>query len=173
MSKWIVLALSLWLCAFQSLSHAEGRFIARVGPSGEFLELEDQTNGQAITEYIPVHQASGVRYFSAGVGLEERQAAYPPFALKLVFAAGGRPYVTGVEVTIKPVETEMTISIPREQVDGPWLFIDLASGTYDISATYRGNKQALKRIKVVGGKQQTVLLRWEQDTGPTTKVPRQ
>jgi hypothetical protein len=51
------------------------------------------------------------------------------------------------------------------------LFVDLPSGTYDISATYGEHKQALKGIKIVGGKQKTVYLRWAHDTGPTVKVP--
>jgi hypothetical protein len=105
--------------------------------------------------------------------LEEREATYPPFSLKLVFTAGGKPYLTGVDVTIQPAEgaPAVTIPIPREQVEGPWLFVDLPSGTYDISATYGEHKQALKGIKIVGGKQKTVYLRWAEDTGLTVKVP--
>ena len=38
--------------------------------------------------------------------MEERQAEYPPFSLKLVFTAGGKPYLAGVDVTIKPAKGE-------------------------------------------------------------------
>ena len=170
MYKWIVLALALWFCAGEGLTHAEGGLTARVGQSGEFLELE-QSNGQVIKDYLPLYRAGGVRYFSVGVGLEERQAQYPPFSLKLVFTAGGKPYVSGVDVTIQPAKGAAAITISREQVEGPWLFVDLPPGTYDITATYGEHKQTLKGIKVVGGKQKTVYLRWTEDTGPTVKVP--
>ena len=170
MYKWVVLALALWCSAGEGLLHAEGGFIARVGQSGEFLELE-QSNGQVIKDYLPLYRAGGVRYFSVGVGLEERQAQYPPFSLKLVFTAGGKPYLAGVDVTIQPAKGAAAITIPREQVEGPWLFVDLPPGTYDISAAYGEHKQALEGIKVVGGKQKIVHLRWAEDAGPTVKVP--
>ena len=171
MYKRLVLALVVWCSASQGLIYAQGSFIARVGPSGEFLELEHQSTGQMVKDYLPLYRVGGVRYFSAGVGLEERQAEYPPFSLKLVFTAGGKPYLAGVDVTIQAAEGAAAITIPREQVEGPWLFVDLPSGTYDISATYGEHKQALKGIKVVGGKQKTVHLRWAEDTGPTVKMP--
>ncbi|HEV2173183.1 MAG TPA: carboxypeptidase-like regulatory domain-containing protein [Nitrospira sp.] len=170
MYKWVGLALALWFSAEEGLLHAEGGLIARVGQSGEFLELE-QSNGQVIKDYLPLYRAGGVRYFSVGVGLEERQAQYPPFSLKLVFTAGGKPYLAGVDVTIQPAKGAAAITISREQVEGPWLFVDLPPGTYDISATYGQHKQALEGIKVVGGKQKTVHLRWAEDTGPTVKAP--
>lgn len=170
MYKWIVLALALWFCVGDGLIQAEGGLIARVGQSGEFLELE-QSNGQVIKDYLPLYRAGGVRYFSVGVGLEERQAQYPPFSLKLVFTAGGKPYLAGVDVTIQPAKGAAAITISRDQVEGPWLFVDLPSGTYDVTAAYGEHKQVLKGIKVVEGKQKTVHLRWAEDTGPTVKVP--
>src|SRR5262245_2335227 len=171
MHKHFILALTLWCSAGHALTYAEGGFIARVGASGEFLEMEDQHTGQIVTDYLPVHRAGEVRYFSAGVGVEERQAEYPLFSLKLVFTAGGKPYLTGVDVTIQPVNGGADIIISREQIEGPWLFIDLPSGTYDVSAAYGEHKQALKGIKIVSGKQKTVHLRWVVDAGPMVKVP--
>ena len=97
MHNHFILALTLWLSASHALTYAEGGFIARVGASGEFLEMEDQHTGQIVKDYLPVNRAGEVRYFSAGVGVEERRAEYPPFALKLVFTAGGKPYLTGVD----------------------------------------------------------------------------
>ena len=45
----------------------------------------------------PLYHSGTIRYFSTGIGQVEREAAYPPFALKLVFTAGGKSFVTGVE----------------------------------------------------------------------------
>jgi hypothetical protein len=170
MNTRFVLALALWLCVGEGFSHAEGSIVARVGQSGDFLDLE-QSDGAMVRDYLPLYRAGGIRYFSCGVGVEERQAEYPPFSLKLVFTAGGKPYLAGVDVTIQPAKGEAAIIISRERVEGPWLFVDLPSGTYDVSAAHGQHKQALKGVKVVGGKQKTVHLRWADDTGVTVKVP--
>jgi hypothetical protein len=152
-----------------SLVLAEGNPVVKVGQSGEFLELEQ--GGQVIKEYLPLYRTAGVRYFSAGVGLEERSAAYPAFPLKIVFTAGGKPFLSGVAVTIQPAKGGAAIVIPREQVEGPWLFVDLAPGIYDVTATDSGHAQHLKSIKVEAGKQKVVYLRWTEDHGVAGRVP--
>jgi len=172
MHKWIVLTSVLWCCVAEGLIYAEGGFPTRIGQSGEFLELEHPRNEQIVKDYIPLHQSGKVRYFSAGVGLEERQAEYPPFSLKLVFTAGGKPYLTGVDVAIQPLlKGQKVITIPKEQIEGPWLFVDLPSGTFDITATYGAQKRSLQGIRVMTGKQKTLYLRWAQDAGVTVNVP--
>jgi hypothetical protein len=171
MCKRLALILALWWSAAEELTYAEGSSIARVGSSGDFLEMEDQRTGQVVKSYLPLYRAGNIRYFSAGVGVEERQAEYPHFSLKVVFTAGGKPYLTGVEVTIQPEKEGAAIIISRDQVEGPWLFVDLPTGTYDISAMYGDQKQTLKGIKVVAGKQKTVQLQWAKDIGSIVKVP--
>ena len=95
MRQILILVLALWSSLCGGMSLADGGPIARVGESGEFLELEFQANGQAAKESLPLYRANGVRYFSAGVGIEERTAEYPPFSLKLVFTAGESPFWLG------------------------------------------------------------------------------
>jgi len=151
-----------------SLVLAEGNPVVKIGQSGEFLEFEQ--NGQTITDYLPLRRMAGVRYFSAGVGLEERSASYPSFALKIVFTAGGKPFLSGVAVTIQPAKGA-AIVIPREQVEGPWLFVDLLPGLYDVTASDGGHAQRLKGIKVETGKQKVVYLRWAEDHGVAGRVP--
>jgi len=161
----VTLVLAMWLGLYGVVALAEGNPVARIGQSGEFVEFEQEINGQVFKNSLPLHQAEGVRYFSAGVGLEERAAEYPPFSLKLIFTEGGKPFLAGVDVTIQPAKGGTAIRIPREQVEGPWLFMDLPSGIYDISANHAGRTQGLKGIKVEGGKQKTVYLRWAADPG--------
>jgi hypothetical protein len=168
----LLLALALWGCAGQPLIHAQTSFIARIAPSGEFLEMEDQSTRQVVKDFLPLYRAGTIPYFSAGVGLEERRAEYPPFSLKLVFTAGGKPYLTGVDVTVRREKEEgLPITISHEQINGPWLFIDLPSGTYDISAMYGDQKQEVNGLKVIEGHQKTVHLRWKEDMGLTGKLP--
>lgn len=171
MKTWINWALIVGWCTVTGLAAGETGFIARVGQSGEYLDLEHQASGQIIKNFLPLHQAGAVRYFSAGVGLEERSAEYPPFSLKLVFTAGGKPYLSSIDVTITQAQGGAAISIPRDQVEGPWLFVDLPSGTYNISAMQGDRRQALAGIKVETGKQKTVHLRWAEDVGAIVKAP--
>ena len=170
MYKHIVLVSVLCWCAGEAPVYAEGNSIARIGATGEFLDLQRSTDGQIVKDYLALHQTGKIRYFTAGVGMEERQTDYPPFSLKLVFTAGGKPYLTGVEVAIRTSQGETVASIPKEQIDGPWLFVDLPSGTYDITAAYGTQKRSTKGVRIVSGKQKTLYLRWPEDTGATVNL---
>ena len=145
---------------------ADSGMVARIGQSGDVVEfLQQAGNGQAVTYQLPLYRSGAVRYFSAGVGIEERHASYPTFSLKLVFTAGGRPFLTGVDVSIRPAKGGEAIHIDHERVEGPWLFVDLPSGIYDVSASQGERRQELKGIKVEAGKQTTAHLRWVEDMG--------
>ena len=166
----------LWACAFLvsldgGLSLADGGTMARISESGDAIEFTQQGDGRVVKTALPLYRAGGVRYFSAGVGLEERAAKYPPFPLKLVFTAGGKPFLAGVSVTIQPVKGGAALAIPEERVEGPWLFVDLAPGLYNITGMYGGGKQVLKGVTVEAGKQQTIYLRWAGDRGLSKPLP--
>ncbi len=150
---------------------ADGGAVARIGASSEFVELSHQIEGRTTVDLLPLHRAGDVRYFSAGIGLEERAAQYPPFSLKLVFTAGGKPFLSGVSVTIQPVKGGAAVTIPQEQVEGPWLFIDLVPGVYNVTAIHRDRKQGLTGIAVEAGKQKTIHLRWSEDRGLAGALP--
>lgn len=152
-----------------SLVLAEGTPVAKIAPSGDYLEFEQ--DGRPGPERLPLHRTGGVRYFSAGIGVEERSASYPAFSLKLVFTAGGKPFLSGVAVTIAPARGSKPIVIPREQVEGPWLFVDLAPGLYDVTASYGNDRQRLKSVKVESGKQRVIHLRWSHDHGISIHTP--
>lgn len=145
--------------------------VAVIAESGEAVELRYEAANDTAVSRLPLHRAGAVRYFSAGVGLEERAAEYPPFPLKIVFTAGGKPFLSGVAVTIQPAKGGPAWSIPREQVEGPWLFVDLPNGFYDVMAEYGGQTQSLKGVKVQAGRLRTVYLRWDRDHGVATALP--
>lgn len=150
---------------------ADGGGVARIGASSEFVELSHQIEGRTTIDLLPLHRVGDVRYFSAGIGLEERAAQYPPFSLKIVFTAGGKPFLSGVSVTIQPVKGGAAVTIPPEQVEGPWLFVDLAPGVYNVTAIHRDRKQGLTGIAVEAGKQKTIHLRWSEDRGLAGALP--
>ena len=67
----------------------------------------------------PLYHSGTIRYFSTGIGQVEREVAYPPFALKLVFTAGGKSFVTGVGVTLRDAKGLSVLTVPQEQITGP------------------------------------------------------
>jgi hypothetical protein len=156
----VCLALASPVAIGGGLSHA-----ATVMPTANGLTLKYMDeSGAARQETIPVYHAGTVKYFSAGVGLEERSAHYPPFPLKLIFVAGPRAYVSQVSVTITDTEGKVRLQVPREQVTGPWLFVDLPPGTYDITAEGPGKAQVKERVTISTKEGKTVYMRWEGES---------
>ena len=138
---------------------------ATVTPTGDSLTLEYQDEtGAKFQETIPIHNAGTIKYFSAGVGLEERSAKYPSFPPKLIFVAGPRAYLSQVSVTITDTEGKMRLEVPREQVTGPWLFVDLPPGTYEIIAEGPGKAQIKERVTITAKQRKTVYMRWKEET---------
>jgi hypothetical protein len=160
-----------WMAVAAWSPAAEAGGVASIGESGEVVELRHQMDGRTVVDPLPLYRANGVRYFSAGVGLEERAAEYPPFPLKLIFAAGDKLYLTGVAVTIASVGGGPTVSIPMDHVGGPWLFVDLPAGVYDVTAAHGGKARTLKQVKVEAGKQKTLTFRWAEESGFAAKLP--
>jgi hypothetical protein len=163
MNRVIVGVFALWACVGEGMSLAAGGVVARIGDSGGSVELSQQIDGRTIVDTLPLYRVGSVRYFSAGVGIEERSADYPPFSLKLVFTAGGKPFLAGVAVTIQSAKGGPPIIIPRDHVNGPWLFVELPSGTYHLTAIHADRTQDLKGVTVEGGKMKTVYLRWSEE----------
>jgi len=141
---------------------SEAATVARMTSSGDGIELEYVgEDGSTATETIPLYRAGTIRYFSAGMGLDERAAQYPPFPLKLIFVAGTKAYLTRVSVTIEEAKSALRLQIPGEQVTGPWLFVDLPDGRYKITATRGDQTQMKDHVEVAKGRVKTVYLRWK------------
>jgi hypothetical protein len=136
---------------------------AQISESGEAVELELPRGGGSYIETIPLYRTGRIRYFSAGVGIEERSAGYPPFPLKLIFTAGGKEYVAGVSVIVQQA-LETLAAIPPEHVTGPWLFVDAPEGSYRIEATMDGRTEYLDDVKIERAKQKTLYLRWPDES---------
>jgi hypothetical protein len=139
--------------------------VAKMAPDGSGLELEYLgASGTGGKEVIPVHHAGNIKYFSAGVGQEERTVQYPPFPLKVIFVAGPKAYLSEVTVTITDTAGKLHLQIPGDQVAGPWLFVDLPPGTYELAAVGPGHAQVKERVTITKGHATTVYLRWKKET---------
>ena len=156
-----VLALCLVLASPIALSGGLSHAATVTAARGSLaLQYQDES-GAKLQETIPVYRTGTVIYFSAGVGLEERSAKYPSFPLKLIFVAGPRAYLSQVSVTITDTQGKVRLEVPREQVTGPWLFVDLPPGTYDITAEGPGKAQVKERVTISAKEDKTVYMRWK------------
>jgi hypothetical protein len=79
-----------------------------------------------------------------------------------VFVAGMKAYVTKVAVTITATKGKARVRIPGDQVTGPWLFVDLPAGTYDITAVRRDRAEVKQRVAVVPGRTKVAYFRWKE-----------
>ncbi len=125
--------------------------------------LEIPLNSGKIPQTLrfPVYEQNGVQYFSAGLGKEERRLPFPPYPLKMIFVQGERAYLAGVDVEIFQKEGgKRLVFIPRDVVEGPWLFVNLPTGQYLIAATNSRGTTIKKAVNIPAQQTQKVHFRW-------------
>lgn len=147
------------LCGFL-LTSSEATGSSRVLQSGASIEIVGEGPEGAYRAVIPIHRSGDLRYFSAGVGIEEREAEYPAFPLKIILVAGQKAYLSRVPLTIRDDAGTIQLDIPSAKVNGPWVFVDLPDGIYDITGIRDGETQEKKHVAVRSGSVRTVYLRW-------------
>ncbi len=126
----------------------------------DHVTIQHAGNGYAASYTLPIYQVGDIRFLSAGVGVEERKAAYPPFPLKLIFAQAGGAFLTSVSVTIQDSSGKEVLSIPQDRISGPWLFVDLPPGRYQVTAVRRDGTPVKRTIQVPKGKTKGIYLHW-------------
>jgi hypothetical protein len=126
----------------------------------KYLEfsLGDETIPQKLN--FPLYEQNNIQYFSAGLGKEERSLSYPPYSLKLIFVKGQRAFLANVAISVLQPDGTTLISIPSEEVQGPWMFLNLPVGKYVVQATDSGGTTLEKSINLAGKKTTTVHFRW-------------
>jgi hypothetical protein len=126
----------------------------------DHVTIQHPRNGFAFSYTLPIYQIGNIRFLSAGIGLEERHASYPPFPLKLTFAQAGGAFVSGVSVTIKDMTGKDLLKISEDQTSGPWLFLDLAPGNYQVSAARKDGTTIQRSIQLPKGQSKSMHLHW-------------
>lgn len=113
----------------------------------------------------PLQHSGSIEYRSGGIGLYESaamKADAPHHTLTLLFASriGTRyAYIANIEVTIAmPDGTVLLTTIS----DGPYLSIDLPTGTYHISAVYQ-NKTRSQSVALSSGEHRQQVFAWVDD----------
>ena len=75
--------------------------------------LEVPSSDEEVKLTFPLYQTNNVQYFSAGVGVEERNATYPTYRLKLIFVQGERAFLADVTISIAKSDGTTLADIPR------------------------------------------------------------
>ena len=126
----------------------------------KLLEIPLLTGSIPKTLTFPLYEQESVQYFSAGLGKEERSLNYPAFPLKLIFIQGEPVYLAGVSVLLADEAGTRQLKIPGKEVEGPWLFINIPTGTYMVSRTDSNGTTIKKTITVQTDKSTVVYFRF-------------
>jgi hypothetical protein len=104
--------------------------------------------------------AQGYPYLSGGVGSDEREAMEErgkAFNLKLAFAEARGPFLADVRVVIADAKGVEIFSVDSA---GPWFYIELPPGRYNVKATYKGQTKELRNVPVPRDKAAKRTLAW-------------
>jgi hypothetical protein len=102
----------------------------------------------------------GIAFLSGGVGQHEREILKEMgkgYSLKLIFSNRKGEYLTNVMVTVfdhKDEKILFTVSF------GPWLFIDLPAGMYNLEASFQGDRKKVPQIQIEKGVQKVHIIQW-------------
>lgn len=133
-----------------------------ISPAVTSSVLEVPSSDKEVKLTFTLYKENEVQYFSAGVGVEERNASYPDFPLKLIFVQGERAFLAGVTISITKSDGTTLAEIPSDRVMGPWLFVELPTGTYTITAADSRQRIIKKDVAVGEGGTRVVHFRWPQ-----------
>lgn len=112
--------------------------------------------------------AQGFVYLSGGVGADERLALEERgkgFSVKLVFAATDGSYVADVKLEITDVKGEAILSTTTT---GPWFYIQLPPGIYNVKARYRGQIKEVTTLRVSKDGTTHQVFVWDLGGSPKT-----
>jgi hypothetical protein len=107
--------------------------MAATPPEGEFAGIS-----------IEKGTMNNLNYETGGVGLEERaamQKSMQAYNLRLTFANTKGAYLSDVPVQIKTPEGKVVLN---KASNGPWFWVNLPAGQYEVVASYYNKKEVHK-----------------------------
>ncbi len=115
----------------------------------------------AVAAGLPPAQtsAAGVKYVIGGVGDDERKGmrtAYRHYKLRVEIAEKGGAYTTDMQLKLKDAQGQTLVDV---LVDGPWLLVDVPSGSYVLEVSKDGSNYSQK-ITLGNEVQQHVVFIW-------------
>jgi len=113
-------------------------------------------------DFLKPMREGSVAFLSGGVGEREREILKEmgrDYSLKLIFSNKKGEYLSDVMVKISDWHGKTILTMVS---NGPWLFIDLPTGVYDVEANLKGDRKRLVNISVERGfqDQKVVSIQW-------------
>ncbi|MGN6734473.1 MAG: hypothetical protein ACTHMB_21285 [Candidatus Binatia bacterium] len=106
----------------------------------------------------------GFPYLFGGASSNEREAMEErakDYNLKLVFAEKNGPYLSDVTLTLSSPKQGEILAVATQ---GPWFYIRLPAGTYDIKADFKGQTKQIKNFNLPEGKSVQQIFVWDLGT---------
>jgi hypothetical protein len=112
--------------------------------------------------------SQGYPFLSGGVGSDERiamEARGKAFNVKFVFAESSGPFLAAVNFEIASAKNEPIVSLTTT---GPWFYIQLPPGIYNVKATFGGKSKEAKALRVGADKRVQRVFVWDLGEGSKT-----
>jgi hypothetical protein len=117
-------------------------------------------------EFTAATSRAGYPYMAGGVGFDERQLMAElgnNFNLKLTFAEQSGIYLADVRVVITNQNGE---EIVNTSAGGPWFYVQLPPGRYDVKASFAGTTKRISNIPVSNSQQTSRMFHWDLPSEP-------
>lgn len=119
-------------------------------------------SARAISSGIDTEKSpQGTLFMSGGVGREEREQMLKMtqgYNLKLAFADRHGNYLSAVKVSLYD---QLGREILSTTTAGPWLYVDLPGGKYDVKASFGNRTEEIKDVEISQGRLMSRLLHWD------------
>jgi len=105
-------------------------------------------------------KTESITFLSGGLSQPERknlEEMGKKYSLKLIFSDSRGEYLSEVTVTIFDQRGESILTVVS---NGPWFFINLSSGTYDLEVSFRKNRKRISQVKVEEKSQTVIGVQW-------------
>lgn len=112
-------------------------------------------------EFLKRGSEGGIAFLSGGIGKQERgvlQEMEKEYPLKLVFSNRKGEYLSDVIVKVFGQKGDRILTTVS---NGPWLFLDLPDGIYNLEASFNSDRKKVSGIQIVKRTQKVVFIQWQ------------
>lgn len=111
-------------------------------------------------DFLKKGREGGIAFLSGGVGQEEREILKEmgkEYTLKLMFSNKKGEYLSDVIVKVWDQNDKTILTTVS---NGPWLFVNLPSGTYHLETGLKGNEKKISNVNIKKGTQKVISIQW-------------
>lgn len=110
--------------------------------------------------FLKRKKTESITFLSGGLNEPERKNLEEMgrnYSLKVIFSNERGEYLSEVTVKIFGQEGDAILTTVS---NGPWFFINLPSGTYDLEVSFRKNRKRISQVKIEEKSQTVIGVQW-------------